>query len=156
MSWLRRLFSSRIESSSVRKIETSDVVVKVSKLPTGEVDSVMSDLTSMLGVSRVIAFNKSNQLIFDYNRWAEDDNAPSTKQAVDLIRYLDSFMTTITDNPFDNIILRSKGVNILIQNAEKAVLCITTVETINLALISVRLRRAAVNLSKMLGGDDII
>ena len=157
MSWLRKLFSTRtVTSSEAKAADASDIMVKVPGLPVNEVENIMSDLTSMLGVSRAIAFNKSDQLIFDYNRWSEEDSAPSAKQAVDLVKYLSSFMALVNENQFDNLILRSKGVNILIQNAEQAVLCITTLETINLALISVRLRRAAINLSKMLGGEDAI
>ena len=156
MSWLRRLFSTGTANASEKNTNASDLVVMVPGLPENEVENIMSDLTSMLGVSRAIAFNKSNQLIFDYNRWSEEDRAPSAKQAIELVDYLTSFMSSVSDKHFENLILRSKEVNILIQNAEQAVLCITTVDTINLALISVRLRRAAISLSKMLGGGDAI
>ena len=155
MSWLRRLFSTRA-TTSVKKAKASDLAVIVPGLPENEIENIMSDLTSMLGVSRAIAFNKANQLIFDYNRWSEEDGSPSAKKAIELVDYLTSFMSSVSDKPFENLIIRSKEVNILIQNAQQAVLCISTVETINLALISVRLRRAAIKLSKMLGGGDAI
>ena len=63
-------------------------------------------------------------------------------------------MNKTVQHSLTNAILRSERSNIIIQVADNVVLFVQTLENINLALISIRVRRVAMALSKIIGGES--
>lgn len=152
MSWLRKLFGSS-EADSSSKADSGPVYKISSDLPVNVIEEAASELTTMLGVSMIYAFDKNDRLLFEYKSWMQEEAKTNPKGVLKVIHTIRDFMRDDIDNPLTNAILRSEGANIIIQMARNIVIYVQTVENINLALISIRVRRVAMAISKIFGGE---
>ena len=150
MSWISRIFRTR-NAESTLAVDTGPVVKVLPEITGRIIEEAMGEITTMLGVSMAFAFDKNGRLLYEYRRWIEEGTFDS-KSIMTVTNVILEFMTKNTKESLSNAILRSENANILIQIADNVVLFVHTLENINLALISIRIRRAAIAISEAQGG----
>jgi hypothetical protein len=151
LSWIRRLFSKSKESST--REETGPVFKIGLDLQKEVIEDAIDELTTMLGVSTIYAFNGRNRVIIEYRSWVEDSTVAEVSETIDLIDKMKRFTSNSNESSITKAILRTEKANIILQFTKNIVLFVETIEDINLALASIRVRRVAMTLSKILKGE---
>jgi hypothetical protein len=152
LSWIRRIFGSRSAEPTAREV-TGPVFRIGLDLPKQAVEDAIDELTTMLGVSTIYAFNEKNRLIIEYRSWVEESTAGGPDETIELIKAMKQYAASSDEAQLTNAILRSEKANIILQFTSNLVLFVKTIENINLALASIRVRRVAIALAKILKGE---
>lgn len=115
------------------------------KTSTVNVEGVMSEVTSLLGVSAVLIVDENGEVIHQWYRTLLDRSRMEIggSEIRDLVKSTVDFVGRLGGGAMDNMILRSDTSTVLVQIAGKQALFIFADKRANLALLIIRAKRVA-------------
>ena len=115
-----------------------------------DVNDILADIISMIGVLSVDIFNDSGKVLYSYYRWGKSENILDEKELLSLIASIKKRLSKIKQDDFEQLVIRSNELNIVIYSTKKITLAIHCDLKTKLALLTIRAKRATEELDSVL------
>ena len=115
-----------------------------------EFNDILSEILSMIGVLSVDVLNWKGNVLYSYYRWGKEENVLEEKDLFDLVSFVKKRLSKIEQTDLKHLIIRSEEMNIVVYSTNKVILIIHCDNRVKLALLTLRARRAAMNMSDIL------
>lgn len=143
MSKIKKLLNSKKKDDI--EVDSNGTI----KVPV-DINDIISDLISMIGVLSVDIFDWKGNAIYSYYRWGKMENILEEKDLFDLVQYIKKRLKKIEQNDLKHMVIRSEELNILVYSSAKIVVIIHCDQRAKLPLVTVRARRATEQLSNLI------
>lgn len=123
------------------------------KISDTRIEEILGDLTSQLGVNSVLALDSDGEELYSYFRW--EDNADFVRGEI-VHNMLDSIQNAVSDmkgGDVDHVIIRSASQNTILHKSSYCTIFVSSSDVANLALLTIRARRASENLSALINQE---
>lgn len=115
-----------------------------------DVNEILSDIISMIGVLSVDIFDDSGNVLYSYYRWGKSENILDEKELLGLISGIKKRLNKIKQDEFEQLVIRSNELNIVVYSTKKISLAIHCDLKTKLPLLTVRAKRATKELDLIL------